>query len=232
MSRPLRIAFLVLATAGAVPSVGAGQEGRDPRLHDAWVSRRKYDGTYLRLVGDSIAGAASAPEGIALASDGPAGREGEVLVAFFDALRIKYIEPGGLASIRSLDGGETWTTRRPLVIRGKRNGGACIDPALIALPDGRIRLFFVACAEELPPEAWPPETREVHSAVSIDAVNFDVEEGTRLALWGVRSPSVVRSPDGEWWMFFASGEETLLARSPDGLTFDLDPSWVCHEGWA
>ncbi|HKB16662.1 MAG TPA: hypothetical protein VKF62_11390, partial [Planctomycetota bacterium] len=58
--------------AGAVPSVGAAQVARDPRLHDTWVARRKYDGTYLRLVGDSIAGAASSPEGLALTADGPA----------------------------------------------------------------------------------------------------------------------------------------------------------------
>ncbi len=232
MSHPFRIALLALAAAAAVPSTGAGQAARDPRLHDAWVARRKYDGTYLRLVGDSISGSASAPEGIALTGDGPAGREGEVLVVFYDALRIKDIEPGGLASIRSLDGGETWSTRRPVVLRGKRNEGACIDPALVPLPDGRIRLYFVACPEELPPQAWPPETREVHSAVSIDGVHFEVEDGARLALWGVRSPSVLRSPDGEWWMFFSSGEETLLARSSDGLNFDLDPTFVCEEGWS
>ena len=232
------LAFLLLSSQDPGPRLPPPPGSNALHLHDTWIARRGADGAYDPLLGEPIARSASVPEGLVLLRDGPAGRAGDILVLFVDARRLKGPGTEGLSRIRSSDGGKTWGEGRPIEIRGKRNRGACVDPSLVLLPDGRIRLYFFA-SEVGPPGPGEPGFRdlgsadgphEIHSAVSSDGIHFEVEEGARIAVRRVTDPAVVRVSDGGWWMFLSRGPETLLARSRDGLSFTLDPDWLCREG--
>jgi hypothetical protein len=97
----------------------------------------------------------------------------------------------------SADQGGTWSEPLPIVILGlpdelARPG----DPCLVALPDGRFRLYFISqpqdgpAAGPFPPGGWPA----AYSAVSDDALLWTFEDGARFALEGSRvgAPSVAR----------------------------------------
>ncbi len=99
-----------------------------------------------------------------------------------------------------------------------------VDPDAMLLPDGRIRLFYLAAMP-----ANPTAPRAVYSAVSEDGIHFTQEEGVRVAVEHITDPSVVVLPDGTWLMALSRGGTTLLARSTDGVTFSLTEV-VVNEG--
>jgi len=69
----------------------------------------------------------------------------------------------------------------------------------------------------------------VMSAVSADGVNFDIEAGERVGGDGATAPEVVKVA-GQWLMFLSRGDQVVLARSADGLTFEMDRSFVLRGG--
>jgi hypothetical protein len=233
------LAFYAFLFQESAPRLPPPSGSNDPRLQDTWLARLRTDGTYEPLLARPILRSASAPEGLVLREDGAAGKAGDILVLLVDGLTLEGPGSAGLSLVRSSDGGKTWTARRPILVRGKRNRGACLDPSLVLLPDGEIRMFFFASeiGTPLPGEREPRDPasaspHEIHSAVSTDWEIFWVEEGVRVAVPLVTDPAVVRVSEREWWMFLSRGPETLLARSEDGLSFALDPDWICREGGA
>ena len=103
---------------------------------------------------------------------------------------------------------------------GEFNGNA-VDPDVILLDDGRLRLFYYEGRFVGPrPLSGEEPPHPIYSAVSRDGVNFSVE-ARLLAVEGVTDPSVVRLPSGAWLMALSQGPRTLLAHSQDGNTFQL-----------
>lgn len=79
------------------------------------------------------------------------------------------------------DDGRTWSEPEPIVVTGLEAGLAPpFDPALVALPDGRVRLYFISHSGT---EAAPGQTA-VHSAISTDGVRFAYETGVRFTVAG------------------------------------------------
>jgi hypothetical protein len=105
----------------------------------------------------------------------------------------------------------------PITIDGIANPLGVVDPDAVLLPDGRVRLAFY----------WgfgAPGTniaRAMCIAESTDGINFTTR-ATALAFTPsemLTDPSLLALPDGTWLMAISAGQNTLIARSTDGLTF-------------
>jgi hypothetical protein len=93
-----------------------------------------------------------------------------------------------------------------------------VDPDVVLLPDGRLRLFYYGSSQILGPGEGD---HIIYSSISGDGVTFQSEPGQRIAVANVTDPSVVLLPDGSWLMALSRGMETLLASSTDGNSFTL-----------
>jgi hypothetical protein len=190
-------------------------------------------------------------EPLALAASSPQ------LVRVGDGLRVYFVDDGRSIAWLPFEGGEA----HPIDIQGL-DGGLQVDPCLVPLPDGGLRLYLVHHERELDPglmsanrvlsatspggDRWSLEpgvrlegpfvdpdvvalpegglrmfltrsTREVASARSSDGLDFELEEGLRFEAGGVSS--TLHRDDG-WWMFFHESGALGRARSPDGVRFD------------
>lgn len=80
-----------------------------------------------------------------------------------------------------------------------------------------------------PPPPARPHRHVIYSALSEDGILFKAEEGARFADDDITDPEIVKAGD-QWLMFLSRGQETLLARSGDGLRFDRDRDFVLRGG--
>jgi len=81
----------------------------------------------------------------------------------------------------SADDGRTWGEPTPIAVANMDAGLAPpFDPALVALPDGRVRLYFITHTGT---DAAPGPTA-VHSAISTDAAHYEYEPGVRFTVPG------------------------------------------------
>jgi len=99
------------------------------------------------------------------------------------------------------DSGERWTLEP-----GVRIEGAWVDPDVVALPDGELRMYLTQ------------STREVASARSDDGLDFRVEPGLRFEAGGVTSTFLT---DQGWWMYFHESGVLGRASSANPERFDL-----------
>ncbi len=85
----------------------------------------------------------------------------------------------------SNDEGRTWTDAAPVVIDGLDASLAPpFDPALVALPDGRVRLYFISYVARGLTPGTPPTATAVYSAISTDGVRYIFEPGMRFTVDG------------------------------------------------
>jgi hypothetical protein len=130
------------------------------------------------------------------------------IVRWNDTLWIYVAEPIYALTVLRQDGGVWWETR--VQIEGFDRVYA-VDPDVVILPDGRLRLYFLDIREIA--------TSTIHSAVSSDGVHF-TDEGVRFQKPSPGTdPDVVQAADGTWWMYVLDGTGTAIAHSTDGLTF-------------
>lgn len=97
-----------------------------------------------------------------------------------------------------------------------------VDPDLIELPDGRLRMYFYDIAVHQP--AHP-----IYSAISEDGINFEKEEGTRVTIDNVYDPDVIQLADGGYRMYL-NAQDILSAYSADGITFTLEEGIRAEKG--
>ncbi len=88
---------------------------------------------------------------------------------------------------------------------GERLRGPWVDPDVVALPQGGVRMYLTR------------DTREVHSALSPDGLDFEPEPGLRFQGGGVTSTIAV---EGAWWMYHHEAGTLALARSANGEHFE------------
>jgi hypothetical protein len=136
--------------------------------------------------------------------------DGRLFIFYVDASQV----PEGTRCAVSEDGGASF---RPgaCAIDGMTTRKA-LDPSILRLPDGRLRLYYYACD-------GAPDTgglHSIHSAIAVDGVHF-TEEGEVFAHPGLVDPDVFWS-GREWLMYVYSGEArtTVMATSRDGRRFD------------
>ncbi len=193
--------------AAATPGAGDCIAG-DPRSaplyrHQVYLTTSP-DGLTFAAAGTRILAHASVPDLVI-------GPDGRLWVYFVNG------EPGhhGIFVARQTDDG-TWETLGCVTLDGVFDGNA-VDPNVTRLPDGRYRLVYFRgnfVSQTLPPGADHP----IYSAISEDGLHFTVE-GQIFAYPGATDPSLVQLPDGSWLLAVTAGGQTVIAHSPDGVTF-------------
>lgn len=97
-----------------------------------------------------------------------------------------------------------------------------VDPDVMELPDGRLRMYFYNIT-------GAPGQNTIYSAVSSDGIHYEVEEGARLTADGIVDPNVIRLPSGRYRMYL-NHQDIISASSDDGLTFTLDDGVRVEKG--
>jgi hypothetical protein len=121
--------------------------------------------------------------------------------------------------------GATWVARLaadsaqpigPITVDGIARPVGVVDPDAQLLADGRVRLFYLNGFGAL-----PGVPRAMCSADSPDGVQFTTRGPAFTWTSGemLTDPSVVRLADGSWLMAMSLGQQTVIARSGDGLAF-------------
>jgi len=141
---------------------------------------------------------------------------GDLLIYFVDPLAKQ--PSAGVSMIKSTDGGKTWSARQTITLANKQNQGPVVDPSVMQLSDGRIRLYFFA--PDGPLTGGPADTtlHNVDSAVSNDGIAFTVESGVRFSAQHLTDPEVITNGK-EWFMYYSIGIQSGVATSTDGLSF-------------
>jgi len=171
---------------------------------------------------------ASVPDVLELKKDSKAGKRRMLLLYFVDFSKI--ISPGseGISLVSSIDG-KVWSEKKKVILMGKLNKGAAVDPSVVELADGKIRMYFFGSEMIEGDPAMTSGNHKIYSAISEDGVHFQVEPGIRFQMPSITDPEVLRV-EREWLMFLSRGTETLLARSKDGLKFELDRTFRLNIG--
>jgi hypothetical protein len=146
-----------------------------------------------------------------------AGSAGTLLLYFVDFDDMHRAGSEGLSMASSKDG-TRWTAKQPVWVVEKRHGGAAVDPSVVQLSDGRLRMYFFGSEVIHGDPAAAPGDHVIYSALSEDGLIFTVEPGVRFQASGITDPDVLRVGE-EWWMVLSRGQETWLARSKNGLDF-------------
>lgn len=103
-----------------------------------------------------------------------------------------------------------------------------VDPDIVAMPDGRLRLFYYSNFGAPAPGVIDPHY--IETAVSSDGIHF-YEEGVVLETDGGTDPSAIRHSTGTWVMAVpVNGLKMQIATSPDGVNWtellQLDTSGI------
>lgn len=131
----------------------------------------------------------------------------------------------GIYYVNGADGG-IWLARvsgnsatevGPISIDGVSRPQGAVDPDATLLPNGRVRLVYLS-GLAAPGSAQP---RAICVAESSDGMQFQgVATAVDLASSSTDTdPSVTQLTDGSWLMAISRGQQTLVARSGDGLRF-------------
>lgn len=168
--------------------------------------------------GNLIRKGASVPDVVFLEKDLGKFKKGDLLVYFVDA--ITMIGPGteNLGITYSSDLGKTWQDSGVIKLSGKLNKGAAVDPSLLQLADGSLRLYFFGPDMTEGDPAKVPGKHKIYSAKSADGINFTVEPGTRFEEEKLTDPEVIIFQD-KYLMYYSVGATSKLATSTDGLSF-------------
>lgn len=199
-ARRIAMATLMVASSAGAQAPSPGDGGP---FHHQVLSATSADGETFVHDGRVLLEHASVPAAIRLA-------DGRIRVYYVDA----STWPENVNCAESRDEGLTFTVLG-CTIEG-RGGAKAVDPAIVALPDGRFRLYYYASAEGDPGTAT---MHAIHAAISGDGVSF-VDEGTVFQHPGLVDPDVFWT-GREWLMYVFSltDRATVVATSRDGLDF-------------
>ncbi len=182
------------------PSPGPVTDPSGPFFHQV-VAARTDDGVSLREA-RQVLDHASVPDGVRL-SDG--------------SIRIYYVNGAESGVWVARMDGENVSPIGPISIDGVLRPLGVVDPDAVRLPDGRIRLAYLAGFGG--PGGESP--RAICLADSTDGERFTVVGAALMFPPGdsTTDPSLVQLRGGAWLMALSRGQTTVLARSGDGRTF-------------
>lgn len=198
-----------------------------PFYDEIWGAT-SFDGINFKILPGPFFHHASVPDILELTNDSLAGRRTTLFLYFVDFSEIKGPGQEVISLSRSKDG-FNWSEKEKVIIQGKINKGACVDPSVIELPDRRIRMFFFGSEVTDGDPASGSGEHKIYSAISKDGINFEVELGIRYQAPFITDPEVLFTGK-EWLMFLSKGQEIILCRSLDGLNFTPDPDFTLEIG--
>lgn len=195
-----------------------------PFNHSVHVTR-STDPTSFPDETEPVFEAASVPDVVKLEVASEVGTVGDLLM-YFPSFEEKP-GPGeeNIAYSRSNDNGKTWSERAFITMDDQMNAGAAVDPSLVQLEDGRLRMYFFGSEITAGDPAKLEGNHVIYSAVSEDGVHFTVEEGQRFAAEKITDPEVVRTSN-QYVMYISVGTSSIITTSQDGLTFKEVGSWA------
>lgn len=145
--------MLMLLAMLAVAQPGPGADG--PWNHQIHFATSD-DGVTFKVAERPFATRASVPEIVELTGKGKAGLRGS-LVVYAVSGEERGEGESGLVRFVSIDGGATWTG--PTAVRFEGLGGESrlpVDPAVVQLEDGRLRMYYYLMAQGPRPAGAPP----------------------------------------------------------------------------
>lgn len=187
------------------------------------------DGFNFEVLAGPFFKRASVPDILELTRDSDAGESGTLLLYFVDFSEVKAPGTEGISVAKSVDG-INWSEKQKVIIEGKVNRGAAVDPSVVELIDGRIRMFFFGSEQTEGDPARAEGDHKIYSVISEDGINFKVEPGVRFQAPFITDPEVLQIGNRRWLMFLSKGQETLLATSNDGLEFMGEDSFSLEIG--
>ena len=186
-------------TGAPVPGTPV-QDPSGPYYHQVAVARTA-DGITLSGA-KQVLDHASVPDAVRLA-------DGRVLVYYVNGAR-------GAVWVAELTA-DTALAPRAIVVDDVVEPSGIVDPDAFLLPDGSVRLYYLNGFS--PPGSGV--ARAICYAESRDGVHFGQGRVALPMASGelLTDPSVVRLGDGSWRMASSLGQRSVLARSPDGISF-------------
>lgn len=197
--------------APANPAPANGQNAHTPNQDSTWVTNSNDGVVWADPV--QLATAASVPEIVTLA-------DGSLLAMWVSFADNPSRFGEKLAIARLSNGSQTWQQQGNISIADSDNI-TLVDPDLVVLPDGRLRLYAYDIRTD-------KGTHAIMSAISTDNGNsFTMEPGVRFASEQMWDPNVIIMADGTYRMYYNGGDAIKSAVSPDGVTFtaDADVRW-------
>lgn len=164
----------------------------------------------------------SVPDLIRLSQDLGKFKKNDLLIYFVDFTKIQTAGSETLSMVTSSDGGKTWSSKYTITVANKTNKGAPVDPSLVQLADGTLRMYFFGSEVTSGDPASAKGTHKVYSAASTDGVSFSAEPGVRFETEKLTDPEVINYKN-QWYMYYSLGQKTGLAVSSDGLNFTEKP---------
>lgn len=173
------------------------------------------DGITWNLRKKPIAHYASVPDLVVVQTQLGPFPEGTLLTYFVDGTQDHDAEDLGLGLVYSLNGGETWSDRLYTSMEGAPENSVVVDPSLVVLPDGTVRLYYY----DFPNSPFMPgfegvsaQANEFHTATSIDGVHF-VYEGLVYSTSNIVTDPDLISFQGAWYMYFMSHSDGSMVVS-------------------
>lgn len=203
-----------------------GQQGPDQGQNQMPGGGPQNDKTYITFssdgknwqVGDLVAEHASVPDVIQLGSDVGDFKKDSILVYYIDFSQIGGPGTEQIVVVNSTNGGKSWSAKKNITISNKQNKGGAVDPSIVQLSDGRLRLYFFGSDVTTGDPGQATGPHKVYSAISSDGINFTVEDGVRFQNSGLTDPEII-AYNNSWYMYYSVGSQFKLATSSDGLNF-------------
>lgn len=217
------IGYLV-ASKSKTPGLPSNQPGTQvvPQGANSPVNDKTYFTTSADpkswSAGSLVAEHASVPDLIELSADIGSFKKGDLLVYYVDFASVQTPGSETLSMIKSSDKGKTWSEKQTVQVKNKPNKGAPVDPSVVQLTDGSLRLYFFGSETTFSDPAKVEGTHKVYSAASSDGVNFTAEQGVRFEANNLTDPEVVFY-NNKWYMYYSLGPSSGLVVSSDGLSF-------------
>jgi hypothetical protein len=159
----------------------------------------------------------TAPDVLELTGAGTAGSKGTLLVYAVDSRR----RAGGFVRLSSTDGGKTWSGPESVTVEGLASGVTAADPAVVQLPDGRLRLYFRKASGDDADQGEPPARTPSEPNRTPPPVRPPTPMTPDQPAWPIpqpRTPDAPDTPEGRP----ATGRQILSAVGDDGLHFTLE----------